>query len=707
MHKKVSSLKLLEHSIMGFGRDNIALLLGLMFIGAQADNNPTFFHDQGEAILGHDFCHLIIDLDLNNITQEVADLVHTTEKVIKIVADDNVKPYLTGHLNLLRSVKTELEHAFSGLVLIIRTSLASVSDVSASQHLLHHRPDLVLANDGMTLEDFATKLNLNLTMKSDTQDHTRKPRGAALLSSIVALGTSIFGLLDLHNVAQRVNRLEDEKKHIGMMMRRQDLLATKALNVSSDNRRVIMAMIEQTKDFTQDNQQITAIQLLISTHTILTRAVDQLATGIRVAQDGKMSPHLLDQEVLTTLHYKLTQRVEGAHYHLVPKDFLSLMKSPVTLVGHSTPTQGYSLPPIQLLVHVPITRSKPFTLLRYIDVPIHSQPPNTFISYQTKGYLAFERSLKTFVELNQEDLDQCTKMLSTWLCPHVKVVNSGVKPCLMALYNNEDHEKACPTKVEHGTFNLKSLTPGLYLLTTLEPILLTYHFVDHTKKAEYVNCEPGSHYLQLNDSIEFVSSTYFHIKGTMKKTIDVEQHLTKRALGINLQDFNIQEDHSHTHPLLTPIDVNGSDFDVLAPTARLSHDHHFIDGLSLGRGAFVTLTLLAVVASTGYLCYRCCQRKKSKHLTNSHGCCGSITSTEEMKPATFQVTAPGVFNEEFRGRSLPMFHHSFQETAPPATSGPENPPQEQQPPIGEPSSADPATQTGAPASPDFSCGQPR
>merc|ERR1712044_146612 len=75
--------------------------------------------------------------------------------------------------------------------------------------------------------------------------------------------------------------------------------------------------------------------------------------------------------------------------------------------------------------------------------------------------------------VDQEDLDQCTKMLSTWLCPHVKVVHSGVKPCLMALYNNEDHEKACPTKVEHGTFNLKSLTPGLYLLTTLEPILLT------------------------------------------------------------------------------------------------------------------------------------------------------------------------------------------------------------------------------------------
>merc|ERR1712074_471167 len=77
-----------------------------------------------------------------------------------------------------------------------------------------------------------------------------------------------------------------------------------------------------------------------------------------------------------------------------------------------------------------IIRSKPFTLLRYIDVPIHSQPPNTFISYQTKGYLAFERSLKTFVELNQEELDQCTRMVNTWLCPHVKVVHSGVQPKL-------------------------------------------------------------------------------------------------------------------------------------------------------------------------------------------------------------------------------------------------------------------------------------
>ena len=48
-----------------------------------------------------------------------------------------------------------------------------------------------------------------------------------------------------------------------MMMKRQDLLSFKALNVSSTNRKVIQAMIEKEKEFTQDNHQMTAIHLLV------------------------------------------------------------------------------------------------------------------------------------------------------------------------------------------------------------------------------------------------------------------------------------------------------------------------------------------------------------------------------------------------------------------------------------------------------------
>ena len=694
---------------MGLGPINTTLLIWLTIIGAEAESHHAIFHHQGEVVLGNDFCHLLIDLDLNNVTQEIAELVHATETVIRIVKDDDVKPYMTGHLSLLRAAKRELEDAFSGLVLIIRTSLPSVSSVTADQHLRHHQPNLVLDDDGMTLSTLENQWNLDLPSTPEEEDQVREPRGVGLLSSIVALGTSIFGLFDLNNVAHRVNNLEDDQKHVGMMMRRQDLLTAQALNVSAENRKVILAMIKQQEDFTQDNNQMAAIQVLISSHTMLTRAVDRLATGIQMAQEGRMSPYVLDREAVATLHYQLTQRVKKAHYHLVQEDSLGLMKSPVTLIGHSAPPEGYSLPPIQLLIHVPISRTKEYTLLKYIDVPIHSQPPNTFISYQTKGYLAIERSMKSFIELDQQEVDKCSSVDTTLLCPHVKVVHTGVQPCLVALYNNQDHEKACATKVEHGTFNIKTLTPGLHLLTILEPLTLTYHYVDHTRKPQYDHCQPGSHTLQLNDSIELVSSPYFYIKGTMKRSIDVEQRLTKRTLEINLQEFNLNEDHTHSHPLVTPIDVNVSDFDVLASTARLTHDHHFMDGVSLGRGAFVTLTLLAVIASTGYLCYRCCRRRRSKQLPLSHGCCGATSSTTstEMKAAPFHVSAPGIIDEGFRRRIYPTFHRNFPETAHATTSGMEHPPLEPQLPNSDPSNPETATQTIVPASPDFSCGQER
>ena len=95
---------------MGLGPINTTLLIWLTIIGAKAESHHAIFHHQGEVVLGNDFCHLLIDLDLNNVTQEIAELVHATETVIKLVKDDDIKPYMTGHLNLLRSAKKELQY---------------------------------------------------------------------------------------------------------------------------------------------------------------------------------------------------------------------------------------------------------------------------------------------------------------------------------------------------------------------------------------------------------------------------------------------------------------------------------------------------------------------------------------------------------------------------------------------------------------------
>ena len=64
---------------MGLGPINTTLLLWLTIVGAEAESHHAIFHHQGEVVLGNDFCHLLIDLDLNNVTQEIAELVHATE----------------------------------------------------------------------------------------------------------------------------------------------------------------------------------------------------------------------------------------------------------------------------------------------------------------------------------------------------------------------------------------------------------------------------------------------------------------------------------------------------------------------------------------------------------------------------------------------------------------------------------------------------
>ena len=467
-------------------------------------------------------------------------------------------------------------------------------------------------------------------------------------------------------------------------------------------------MIKKEEEFNHDNQQMSAIHLLAATCSILTRSVDQLTSGIQMAQEGKISPHLIDKNVLGSMHYTLTQRVRQGDYQLVNGNVLGLMKSPVTLVGHALPPDGYTLPTIQLLIHVPIRRAEPYKLLKYLDVPISTKYPDLFIMYDTKGYLALEDNHKTFAEINQQELDKCFPLEDTLLCPHIKIVNSGIKTCLMAVFLDEGHEKACATKAEHGTFNIKTLKPGLHLLTTLEDLTLNYHYVGHQPDVQEVDYAPGSYHLQLNDSIKFVSSPYFTIQGTMQQSVQLERHLTYKPLEIDVQDFNIRDDHTNPHHMLTPIDANISDFEAFATSARLSHISTLTDPISISRAVIVTLFILGVLASAFYIFRKCRPRRwKGKARTYRVCCCTTPSiNSAEMKAAAHHVSAPAVVGDCYRRGVYPSLHNGLREAQQAQASRLSQPQLEALLPQGETSNPETDTHT-IPDSPSYSCGQER
>ena len=613
------------------------------------------FENMGKIILGNDYCHLLIDLDVHNVTKEVAELIYASERVISKVKADEPRPYLAGHLNLLHSAKDGLQEAFEGLALVLTAHLPDVYDFTAEEHLLHHQPNLLVTDH----KKIVTKLEekFNVTLDGDQDNDSRNPRQAGLLSGIVALGTSLFNIFDLSHMTHRVNNLDDKQQHIGMLLKRQDLLTTKSLNISLTNRKLIKAMIEKELEFNYDNNQMSAIHLLASTCLVLTRTIDQLTTGIQTAQEGRMSPHLINQKVLGEIYHRLSKRIKTGHYYLVQDDALGLLRSPVTLVGQPQFQQGSTLPKVQLLIHVPVARNQPYRLLRYVDAPIHSQPPNTFISYQTKPYLALEGNNKNFAELDQTELDQCSLMGKAKLCPTIKVVKSDVKTCLMALYTNDNHEKACPTKVEHGTFSLRRLKNGLYNFNTLENIILNYHFVNQDRNIREITYKPGVYQLQLNDSIQHVSSPYFTIQGVMKPTIQLEEHLTFKTLHVDVENFSKAKGHTHSHPLPTQLDLD-------LPTSEIPdmNDPHSVliqmaNPLAISRAIIVTIVVLTILGSAFCLARRCCRPcPQHRWRRRTYRICGQNTSSgpsTEVRASPLHASAPAIMDETIQMNVYP------------------------------------------------------
>lgn len=626
------------------------VLLLLMMAEAKTEEAQAMFEHLDNVVIGNDYTHVGLDLDLNNITSEVAEIVRSTEEVIRRVNEDNPKPYLAGHLNLLHAAKDGLKEAFAGLVLVLAANLPDIQDMTADQHLLYYQPDLLIEDGGLNVATLREKFNISLN-GDEEDDKVRDPRQAGFLSGVLALGASIFNIFDLTRMAHRINNLEENQEHVGMLIGKQNLLTTKVLNASIANRKMIQNMLDEEDQFRHDNLQISAIHLMAAACLVLTRAVDQLTTGIQMAQTGKMSPHLIDHKVLGTIYYQLKKRVRQGNYHLVQEEALGLMLSPVSLISHPLTADGHSLPQVQLLIHVPITRTEPFRLLKYIDTPIRSRAPDLFISYDTAGFLALEGNRKAYAELDETDLNKCSSLGRIRLCPHVKVVTSGIKTCLMSLYTNDGHEKACPTKVEHGKFHIRRLKDGLYALNTLEALTLSYHYTDVSQEIREIDYPPGSYHLQLNSSVQSISSLHFTIYGTTEQSIKLQERMTFKRLQLKTDGFHLKEDHTHSHPVLTPLDFNVSDFEIPTTRTTFSQMPLMVDPIAICRAVIVTLVLMAIVGSAWFLLRRCCRRRNDRQWKRgTYRLCGrdtpsSATTVAGMKASPMHSSAPAVMGE--------------------------------------------------------------
>ena len=70
------------------------LLLLLTAVEARVEDSHAVFQRQGEVVIGNEYCHVLLDLDLNNVTEEIAEISHAAETIVKLVKEDDLKPYL-------------------------------------------------------------------------------------------------------------------------------------------------------------------------------------------------------------------------------------------------------------------------------------------------------------------------------------------------------------------------------------------------------------------------------------------------------------------------------------------------------------------------------------------------------------------------------------------------------------------------------------
>ena len=275
--------------------------------------------------------------------------------------------------------------------------------------------------------------------------HQRKKRfiGGLIAGLFAAIGTStLFGLFEGSKIEQLGKTLNSvvarQEQMIHLLDQESQEIATNRLAM-----KVLAKAVEGIERVVEYNTWLNDVQsvTLVVRHQILkvNQALDLYLDAIQAAANHRLAYGLLSFEAAENALNNVTQMAKKRQLTPILQTAQQIHQLPTSFL--------ISDDGVTLILHIPLASEDTiFHLWRFTSFPLpigkdvfgHIHSDKTLIALGTPDI----NHKPSYVELDDVDLNLCTKFYFTFICPHSRVISRPTRPsCLHALYHGE-HELA-------------------------------------------------------------------------------------------------------------------------------------------------------------------------------------------------------------------------------------------------------------------------
>jgi len=279
----------------------------------------------------------------------------------------------------------------------------------------------------------------NIMTQIQTIYRTSTNRRRGLIDGIGSIAKSLFGTMDANDeklINEQLQLLQN--KQITLQHAAQNQITV--LNTTIAHIENIETIIERNEKLLQrqitmylDREEINEhCIILIAVITDLIRDAENIMEYLTYIQKGSMHPKLMPtDEIIAQLKEATQQLPQGLYFpfKVHAEDWLAIER-------HTEITAFCDKTNIYTILRFPLIAQPTYDLVNVIALPVHDHD-NVFTATEINNNLiAIDRDKLTYLKLAQNDLDNCVKDNSQYICTHsmpIYRVNSNA-PCEVQMY---------------------------------------------------------------------------------------------------------------------------------------------------------------------------------------------------------------------------------------------------------------------------------
>ena len=346
------------------------------------------------------------------------------------------------------------------------------------------------------------------------------------MAAAINFGTSLYSLGQIQRLNNEIEADHEATELVAVALQETDLKVNDIFEQMAANKKILTKLFSDIEKLNRENvlhSYLGGVQSLLLNFNL---ELDEYLSGVLHLTHNRLSSLLLKVAKVEETWQEIVSKAAKNNIRPINNDRNLIFNSQVSILALPDPASPHNIPEIIVIAHLPVVSGANHILLCHVSTPFLIG--DIFAVLQGASFLSLSLDQATAAELSEADLLRCTQFGESYFCPQYnKVSNWPSHLCLYDLYFNLSPSVYCETKVSDTQSFGYDISPGDFLIGSLQPQTLALTCSNGT---DFTEKPAGTRLVRLAPSCSKLSIPRFLL--FRQKDLHMEAELQERKVTI-------------------------------------------------------------------------------------------------------------------------------------------------------------------------------